>query len=188
MYSELEPYLPLLPLVAAPALLLLLGAWWYLRRTAEARSLRKAIRSIASEYRKELVIPDGMDGEIQLQHVLLTARGILVMDLKRASGPVFAGEKLEDWAVMEGNRRFRFKNPLAALRARTAAVRAVAKDVPVHGRIVFLGAPDFVGGRPDQVVTLEELEGEFSSSARSGTEAIRAFHSSWQQIQLASNH
>lgn len=188
MISELQTYLVYWPLIAAPALVLLLGAWWYLRRTAEARRLRKAIRSIASEYRKELVIPDGMDGEIQLQHVLLTARGILVMDLKRASGPVFAGEKLEDWTVMEGSGRFKFKNPLAALRARTAAVRAVAKDVPVHGRIVFLGDPDFVGGRPDQVLTLDELQSEFATSARSGTEAISAFHSSWQQIQLVSNH
>jgi len=176
-----------------PALALIAGiigiaVWLVMRRNAQARRLKRVIRAISSEYQSELVIPDGMDGEIQLQHVLLTSHGILVMDLKHADGAVFAGEKLDEWTVMEGAQRFKFKSPLAALRARTAAVRAVVKDVPVHGRVVFLGRAEFVGGRPEQVITLDELQQEFAQSSRRDTESISAFHSSWEQIQLAANH
>lgn len=176
------------PLLAAMLLLGALITWLIIRRGAETRQLRKVIKIIASEYRTGLVIPDGMDGEIQLQHVLLTPVGILVMDLKRANGPVFAGEKLETWTVKEGPQRYKFGNPLGDLRARTAAVRALAKDVPVHGRVVFIGAAEFVGGRPDQVITLDELAAEFGSADARGTENLSAFHSSWQRLELVSNH
>lgn len=180
-------------LVFAPAVLaivLVAGAlgWLFLSKSSDSRRLRKVFKNIASEHRTGLVIPDGMDGEIQLQHILLTPTGILVVDLKQANGPVFAGEKLETWSVMEGKQRYKFKNPLASLRARTAAVRALAKDVPVHGRVVFTGEADFVGGRPEQVLTLEELADEFSQPGRAGVENMSAFHSSWQQLQLIANH
>lgn len=188
MSSYTDILLPLVPALLLVAAVVALGTWLILRRTARSRRLQRVIRSIASEYTSELVIPDGMDGEIQLQHVLLTPKGILVMDLKQADGAVFAGEKLDEWTVMDGSKRFKFKSPLAALRARTAAVRAVAKDVPVQGRIVFEGRPEFVGGRPQQVCTLQELEQEFAPSARRNTESVSAFHASWEQIQLAANH
>lgn len=176
------------PLLAAILLLGGLIFWMIMRRGAEARQLRKVIKNISSEYRTGLVIPDGLDGEIQLQHVLLTPVGILVMDLKKANGPVFAGERLETWTVKEGSQRYKFGNPLSALRARTAAVRALAKDVPVHGRVVFIGDAEFVGGRPDQVLTLDELADEFGSTDTRGAENLSAFHSSWQRLELVSNH
>ncbi len=188
MISELKFLLPWIPVIALPAVLVLLGVWLYLRQTAQARALRRVVRKIASESQTELVIPDGMDGEIQLQHVLLTSMGILVMDLKRVDGNVFAGEKLEEWTVMAGPKRYKFQNPLPALRARTAAVQGLAKDVPVLGRVVFLGKAEFVGGRPEQAVTLQQLEEEFAEAARKGSESISAFHSSWQQIQLVASH
>lgn len=188
MTYELESLLVFAPLVAAVVLIIALVAWMILRRGAEARKLRKVIRSIASEYRTGLVIPDGLDGEIQLQHVLLTPVGIVVMDLKRANGPVFAGERLETWSFKEGSQRFKFENPLAALRARTAAVRALAKDVPVHGRVVFVGDAAFVGGRPEQVLTLDELAEEFAHPDADGRENLSAFHSSWQRLELVSSH
>ena len=165
---------------------LALITWQYLRRTSEARRLRRVLRSIASESQSDLVIPDGMDGHIQIQHILLTAHGILVMDLKQVRGSIFAGEKLEEWTAMDGNERFRFVNPLAALRARTAAVRALVRDVPVYGRVVFVGDAEFVRGRPEQAVTLDELESEFADTALKDTASISAFHASWEQIQLVS--
>ncbi|NNF52459.1 MAG: hypothetical protein HKN59_08470 [Gammaproteobacteria bacterium] len=188
MSYDLQNVLPFVPVIALVLVIIGVSIWLVLRKTAQARALRRAIRAISSEYQSELVIPDGMDGEIQLQHMLLTSRGILVMDLKHANGAVFAGEKLDEWTVMEGPQRFKFNSPLAALRARTAAVRAVAKDVPVHGRVVFLGNAEFVGGRPEQVITLEELQQEFAQSTGRDAASISAFHSSWEQIQLAANH
>lgn len=188
MIYDVETLLVYAPLLAALVLVLALVAWMVLRHGAEDRKVRKVIRSIASEYRTGLVIPDGLDGEIQLQHVLLTPVGIVVMDLKRASGPVFAGEKLETWSAKEGNQRYKFSNPLSDLRARTAAVRALAKDVPVHGCVVFVGEPQFVGGRPEQVLTLHELAEAFAHPDSEGRENLSAFHSSWQRLELVSNH
>lgn len=185
-FENEHAWIPFATLAVAVALALLI--WHYLQRSADARQLRKVIRNIASERQSDIVIPDGMDGQIQIQHILLTAHGILVMDLKPLRGAIFAGEKLEEWSAMDGNERFRFANPLAALRARTAAIRSLVRDVPVHGRVVFLRDTEFVSGRPEQAVTLDELESEFADSSAKGAAAISAFHASWEQIQLISQN
>jgi hypothetical protein len=45
--------------------------------------------------------------------------------------PVFGGEHLREWTVMNGNEHSTFLNPPEALYDRLAAVRLLAGDVPV---------------------------------------------------------
>ena len=66
------------------------------------------------------------DGEIHLDHLLLTPRGLVVIDLRNAHGAVFGGEQMDDWTVMSATRRYTFRNPLGALAARVHAVRRLA--------------------------------------------------------------
>ena len=144
---------------------------------------KRVIGRIGAHHLTNFVIPDGMDGEIHLDHLLLTTKGLLVLDLRNADGVVFAGAQMDDWTDLHQNRRFTFKNPLTPLSARVHAVQDLAGDVPVSGRIVFVGNVEFPGGGIDSVVTLEELESEFgSATADHAGSTIQAFHGSWGRV------
>ena len=90
-----------------------------------------------------VMVPDGMDGHFHIDFLLLTQRGILIVDLRRVGGNIFGGDQMSEWAVMTRNRRFSFANPQQALYDRLAAVRMLAGDAPVEGRIVFTNRARF---------------------------------------------
>lgn len=123
------------------------------------------LRRISKERLADVVIPDGVDGEIHLDHLLLTPKGLLVLELRNASGALFAGERLDEWRVMDGRRRFTFRNPLPPLEARVRSVDLLAAGVPVIGRVAIVGEVSFAGGRPDHVTTIAELACEFTEAA-----------------------
>lgn len=123
------------------------------------------LRRISTERIEDVVIPDGVDGEIHLEHLLLTPKGLLVLELRNAAGALFAGERLDEWRVMDGGRRFTFRNPLPSLEARVRSVGLLAAGVPVIGRVAIVGNVRFAGGRPDHVTTLSELAYEFTMPA-----------------------
>jgi hypothetical protein len=120
------------------------------------------LRRIGRERLTDVVIPDGVDGEIHLEHLVLTDRGILVLELRNASGALFAGERLDEWRVIDGARRFTFRNPLPPLEARVRSVALLADGAPVLGRVAIIGRVSFAGGRPDRVTTLSELADAFT--------------------------
>lgn len=125
------------------------------------RSPRMVFRRIGHRKLADLIIPDGMDGEIHVDHLVLTDRGLLVLELRNASGALFGAESMDEWRVIDGVRRFTFRNPLPGLEARVDSVRLLAGEVPVEGRVAFVGDLVFAAGRPPGVATLEEVAMEF---------------------------
>jgi hypothetical protein len=143
----------------------------------------RVITRISAHQLSDIVLPDGMDGEIHLDHLLLTVKGLLVLDVRNVDGLVFAGEQMDDWTVLHDNRRFTFRNPLNPLAARVHAVRDLAGDVPVSGKIVFVGDVRFPGGHIDNVLTLTELEDEYTAArGEQAGSTIQAFHGSWGKV------
>lgn len=162
-------YLP-----AGAALLVLLAVaalWaWYRRRDRLDLMLRK----IAWHRLTDVLIPDDVDGEIHLDLVLLTARGILVLEVRRAAGTLFWGDQLEYWTLLDGRRRAQIRNPLPGLLAKRHAAHALAPRVPVSGRVLLLGPVTISGTPPPGVVTAEELLAEFPPHRRQPVpEALR---------------
>lgn len=135
------------------------GLWW--RATAVRREMDRALAAVAAEHLREVVIPDGVDGQTYLECVLLTPRGLLVLDLRDVSGAVFGAEKMDEWTVLDGVKRFTFRNPLFALHDRVAALRHHVGDaVEVHGRILFSSRGRFPKGQPPLSLTLAQLAAE----------------------------
>jgi hypothetical protein len=167
-------------LLGAAALGLLIYLLVRLTRRLRARP-DSVFRRISRQRLKDVLIEDGLDGEIHLEHVMLTAHGALVVDLRNADGAVFGGPRLEEWKVMSGQRRFAFRNPLEPLAARVQAVERLVYPVPVFGRVVFVGEVEFPGGSVEQVSTLSELEAEFADPGDSG-KALDAFQSGWGRL------
>ena len=148
---------------------------------------KQVFRRIGAAQLVDVLIPDGLDGEIHLDHLLLTGQGILVVDLRNASGAVFGGEQMDNWTVLSAERRYTFRNPLEPLAARVHAVRRLAGQVPVTGRVVFVGEVEFPGGQVPGAVTLAELESEFGhAEADQARQSVEAFRKLWSRIDEAS--
>src|SRR5688572_17613260 len=120
--------------------LVVAAAWgwrWYARQRAR-KALVATITSLGADHIEDVLVPDGMGGFYHVDFLVLTARGILAVDLRDVNGNVFGGDQMTEWTVMNGAYRDTFTNPQGALYDRVAAVKAaLAEDVPVEGRIVF---------------------------------------------------
>ncbi len=146
------------------AALIALGAAAGIRRWRQSRARRRIVKSVESislAAMRDIVLPDGSGGHLHLDFLLMTGRGLLVVDLRDVAGVVFGGEHMHEWTVMNGIARSTFLNPLEALYDRVAAVRMLAGDVPVEGRIVFTERSRFPKGRPPKVTQINTLETEY---------------------------
>lgn len=176
-----SPEAYLLPLLLVVLLLVLLAV--YQRRYRKARRLKKVLGAIAYDRIDELIIPSADEGEIQIDHLLLTAEGLLIVDIKDVNGAVFGSDRMQDWTVISDDRRFTFSNPQHALYDRIAAVRQIVRQVPVSGRILFLDGAEFKKGVPGLVCTLDSMLAEFSEKDRAvGKSKIEAFKPHWDLI------
>jgi Nuclease-related domain len=175
--------------IATAAAVLVLGVGGYMGYGAyQRRSRRKALLGrldrIAYEAVHQVLVPDGMGGFIHVDHLLLTPRGLLVLDTRRVVGLIFGGDQMSDWTVMGRGRRFTFDNPQPALYDRIAAVKALAGDFPVEGRLVFSNLGKFTKGVPKYVVMLDGIEVEFPAVDRSlkGSAALAEFTDAWSRV------
>jgi hypothetical protein len=169
------------------ALLLLAAAYWGLRvyqRRARRRSLLARLGSVAFEAVHQVLVPDGMGGFIHIDHLLLTPRGVLVLDTRRVAGLIFGGDQMSDWTVMGRGHRYTFDNPQPALYDRIAAVKALVGDVPVEGRLLFSNVGKFTKGFPKWVLMLDGIEVEFPVVDRnSQVMPLRAqFREAWSRL------
>jgi Nuclease-related domain len=173
----------LLPLLAV---LLLLG--WVILRVVRAKrgGLQHALQEISFDRLEGLVIPSADEGEILIDFLLLTTHGLLILEVKDVKGTVFGGDKLQDWTVINHERRYTFSNPQPALYDRIAAVRQVVRDLPVAGRILFLDGAEFTKGTPALVSNLSQLVSDFGEPDKKAAKfKIEAFKPHWELIRKA---
>jgi len=170
----------------APAvgLIVLLLIWLiYRRRRRTGADLTSVLNDIAFERAEALVIPNGDDGEIQIDHLLLTANGLVIIDIKDIKGTVFGSDKMQDWSVIGESGRFTISNPQPALYDRIAAVRHIVREVPVAGRVLFLDGAKFSKGTPSMVSTLTELRKEFGEIDKAAAKfKVDAFRQHWDAL------
>jgi len=175
----------LVGLVVAGAALGLLGSWgWRAWRTRRARRrLVQAITSTGFEHLQDVLVPDGNEGTYHIDFLVLTPRGILVVDLRDVNGNVFGGDQMTDWTVMNGAARHTFPNPQGALYDRVAAVKAISGQVPVEGRVVFTRRARFPKGLPRWTVPVDALRAEFPPADRGMFEQVLAqFREGWEAV------
>jgi hypothetical protein len=167
-----------------------LGAAFYyardlVRQHRARRAIDNVISSVAFDELRNVLLPTGTGEQVHVNYLLLTQRGLLVIDLFDVAGMIFAGEKMEQWSVFGPKRHFTFTNPLPMLYDRMAAVRNFAGEVPVEGRIVFSMRGEFPKGRPDAVLRLDALQDEFPVVERTAGGAAAAFAPVWAQVKAA---
>jgi Nuclease-related domain len=175
--------------IATGAALLVLGAGGYLgygvlQRRSRRKALLARLDGIAYEAAHQVLVPDGMGGFIHIDHLLLTPRGLLVLDTRRVAGLIFGGDQMSDWTVMGRGRRYTFDNPQPALYDRIAAVKALVEDFPVEGRVLFSNLGKFTKGMPKYVMMLDGIEVEFPVVDRSlkGSATLAHLSDVWNKV------
>ena len=175
-------------IVAAAALgFLLFWGWRWYRRYRARKALQAAVTAGCADHLIDSLVPDGMGGSFHVDFLLLTLSGVVVIDLRNVKGNIFGGDQMAEWTVMDGARRFTFTNPQSALDDRIAAVKALAGEVPVEGRIVFTRRGRFPKGLPKCTLMLDALRAEFPAAAdfESPADTMARFRDGWQSLRSA---
>jgi hypothetical protein len=158
---------------------------WYRARRAH-KALVAAVCAAGSDNLVDVLVPDGMGGNFHVDFLLLTSLGVLVVDLRDIHGNIFGGDQMTEWTVMNGALRTTFTNPQSGLYDRVAAVRAVAGEVPVEGRVVFTRNGKFPKGLPKWTLMLDSLRSEFPPMERAGlSSTVERFDEAWQRLKSA---
>jgi len=153
---------------------------WLKRRTLQR--MEDTIDSIAYDVLRNVLIPNGMDGHIFVQYLLLTERGLLVVDLLDRPGAIFGGDQMVEWTSIGKKRRYTFRNPQHVLYDRLAAVKLLAANTPVDGRVVFTTRSEFPKGKSTYVMRIDELQSQFAVVDRNHGNVVAAFANVWSHV------
>ena len=171
-------------MLAAVALVIVVAIVVVRRRQ---RATGDVLREIGVKSLQEVLLPDGTGGVIHLQNVLLTAKGILVIEVKNFEGKVFASDRMDEWTVIGDSQRYTFPNPQAALFDRVAAIKAVSRDIPVSGFVLFPVGAEFGKDRPSETIFPDELRARYGRPDDAELERLmEAFYPHWEKVQRAS--
>jgi LPXTG-motif cell wall-anchored protein len=172
--------------VAGAGVLLAVAAVWFVKWRKRGPLLAQALHAVAIARLHDVLVPDGMGGQIHIEHLLLTANGLLVIDVKAFSGSIFASDRMQEWTVIGQRGRFTFPNPQTTLYDRVAALRQLVRDVPVNGHVLFCAEADFSKGRPRDVVLPAELMERYRKPERAELERLaEAFAPQWDEVKAA---
>jgi uncharacterized protein with FMN-binding domain len=127
------------------------------RRDAEQRRVAKIIKALNIQSLKNVAFPDSMDGYVFVDYLLLTPAGIVVLDLQDYNGFIFGGPNIDQWTQMVRQRGYKFENPLHQNAWRLQIVRALVKDAPLLGKVVFSSVSQFPKGIPEGVSHVSTL-------------------------------
>lgn len=180
------PATPILVALVLGGVVLGLGLSWLWRWWRQRRARRRLVHAITStgfEHLQDVLVPDGSGSTYHVDFLVLTPRGILVVDLRDVAGNVFGGDQMTDWTVMNGPARHTFPNPQGALYDRVAAVKAISGQVPVEGRVVFTRRARFPKGLPRWTVPVDALRAEFPPADRGMFQEVLAqFREGWEAV------
>jgi hypothetical protein len=152
-----------------------LRAWW------ERRHIRRAVKGIGAGVMRDVNLPDGMGGVINIDFLVLAADAIRVISVKRYDGMIFGSANIDEWTQTVNSRSYRFPNPDVYLAQQLSAVRSIAGKVPVEGLHLFSDSATFPWDKPDNVLQVKDLTGK--DMPRPRLKDIPAdLNSAWEQL------
>jgi len=148
-----------------------LGFGYYLgkkRKEKEENQGEAAVRKQLTNYCKKStahllnnVTLEYKDGTTQIDHILITQNGILVIETKHYSGWLFANERQKLWTQVIFKVKNRFQNPIIQNSRHILAVQKMLDFIPkeqVQGLVVFTGDAQFKTEIPPGVIKIPQLE------------------------------
>ena len=164
-------------------LMVALALWYNLPRKRQERKIRHAVKQLGHKSLDHIWLPDGVDGEVFIDHLVLTENDIKVVTIKRYPGLIYGGEQLPNWTQVVNRRSHTFPNPLDEMRLKVLAVKSIIPQAEVTGVTLFGTDSRFPTSKPAGVMTLDDID---SSSRMSDVPA--ALLSSWDTLRVNQQH
>ena len=126
-------------------------------------SVRKVIVSnfkVPNYYLLNNITVPFQDGTTQIDHVLISTKGVFVLETKDYSGWIFANEKSRQWTQVIYRVKNRFQNPIHQNYKHVKVIQDLLDFLPkehVHSLVVFSGSAVFKSDMPKGVVYLDQL-------------------------------
>ena len=152
-----------------------------LRAWREKRRIRRAVKGIGARVMRDINLPDGMGGVINIDFLVLAADAIRVIGVKRYDGMIFGSANTDEWTQTVNSRSYRFPNPDVYLAQQLSAVRSIVGKVPIEGLHLFSDSATFPWDKPDNVLQVKDLTGNNISRPR--LKDIPAdLNAAWEQL------
>ena len=161
-------------LVAASFIGIIYYVWKQIRKNKHQRHAHKVVDALGVKYLRDVALPDGIDGLVFMDYLLLVPGGFVVVDTQHIAGHLFGGETVDQWSQVINNKTYKFTNPLYANQSACQAVQwnlqhnaemeSLPADIPwqIQGWVTFSSAGNFPKGIPAQVSMIDELKDKLS--------------------------
>jgi len=150
--------------VAALFLVVLLAAFLisrYLKKTSDARRIKKIFARHCEAIEADAVLPDGLDGFMFVDYLLLLRGKIIALNVLSKKGVVLCLTG-DEWTCIENNRSEKFSNPLASLQQSVQQMRHELDFKPIDAGVLFGSTSKFPKGVPTGVWQINDLDQELS--------------------------
>ena len=100
------------------------------------------------------------DGTTQIDHIVISTKGIFVIETKNYSGWIFGKENDKKWTQVIYKKKTRFQNPIRQNYKHVVAVRKLLEFLPkenVFSVVVFVGDAEFKTNIPNGVLTTKQF-------------------------------
>ena len=146
-------------------ILLVIALFWYRKNNLKLR-IKHIVKKISFDYLEDVIIDNGAEQYAQYDYIVLNDNGIIVLDIKNYAGNIFAAEKINEWTQVIDRNSYMFRNPFFDLSQKLDLLRNDVADLELSALIVFTDKAFFPKGRPDSVLTLNELKERFTMRSK----------------------
>ena len=163
--------------------LLLVGAWLfsYRKKTADARLIKKAFARQCQAIERDVVLPDGLDGFMFVDYLLLMGGRIIALKQLSKKGVVLCLADSDEWTCINNNRSEKFRNPLTGLQQSVRQMQHELNFRAIEACVLFGSDSQFPKGAVAGVVPLAELDEALAS--RQGSESEHeAARACWERL------
>ena len=130
---------------------------WTRRKLSPSAQLDLILQPFKVDEVKEIIIPDGIGGLLEVEQIVLLEQGLLLIETYSISGNIFGADHIDEWSQIVDGRSYKFANPLRRLRTVSQALKLLAPNVPIFCKVVFNADSHFPKGKPDEVSTLATM-------------------------------
>lgn len=169
-------------ILASIVLLIVLIGWLLIRRRRSFHGqLVKSMSANMLDHAENLVIPDGLDGWLQIRHLFRLRQGFLIIETCNIDGHIYAAENMQQWRSIVAGRSYPFINPLQHCRHAMHAIHQIAPEVPVFYHVVFPAQANFPKGKPSQVSVVSQMQADLQTMLTAPTRQID-YAEDWQAL------
>jgi len=169
--------------------------WKQSRKSRHQRHTRKVVESLGVKYLHNVVLPDGIDGLVFIDYLLLIPGGFVVLNTQHNEGHLFGGETIDQWSQVINNKTYKFNNPLYNNQSACQAVlwnlqhiietgNSSAANTPwqVQGWVTFSNTGNFPKGIPAQVSMIDELKNNLAVMINNDNSIDKNLQKSWDAL------